>query len=52
MRLTIARGSVQDRKRGDLNSFKLLRQALNYPQSLQARVAALADDQMIMHGNF
>jgi hypothetical protein len=26
--------------------------ALNQPQSLQARVAVLADDQMIMHGNF
>ena len=26
--------------------------ALNQPQALQARVAVLADDQMIMHGDF
>ena len=28
------------------------KKTLNQPQSLQARVAVLADDQVIMHGNF
>jgi hypothetical protein len=32
--------------------FDRTERALNQPQSLQARVAVLADDQMIMHGNF
>ena len=35
-----------------LTSTPPIREALNQPQSLQARVAVLADDQMIMHGNF